>query len=100
MPELAAEMQPQQDTVAGAQHLPKFAEHLLRFLPEKQRESFLGDLEEEYHDLYERSGKRQAQRWYYEQVVSSVGPLLLRAARSYLKKRVAWLGALIRREGA
>jgi hypothetical protein len=75
------------------EQLPKIAKALGYFLPNEQRESLLGDLEEEYHNIRTCSGKDQAQRWYYEQVIWSVGPLMLHAARSYL----IWLGAIVRR---
>jgi hypothetical protein len=75
----------------------KISAPLLRLLPEKQREALLGDLEEEYYEICEQSGKDQAQRWYREQIDSSVKPLLMQAARLYLRQRLAWLTDLIRR---
>jgi len=50
---------------------PKNATYLLYFLPKQQREYLIGDLEEEYYEIYESFGKRRAQFWYYYQVGAS-----------------------------
>lgn len=77
---------------------PRFAAYLLRFLPKEQRDALLGDLEEEYWEIYDQHGKRQAQVWYWCQALTSFGPLLWRAVRNLTKWGVlAWLGDVVRR---
>lgn len=78
--------------------LPKFAEYLLYFLPKKERDPLLGDLEEEYHEVYPKFGRRKARIWYYGQVVQSFWPLIVRCIRKLVALGVVgWLGNVIRR---
>ncbi|HEY0738868.1 MAG TPA: permease prefix domain 2-containing transporter [Herpetosiphonaceae bacterium] len=65
---------------------PKFAEYLLRFVPKQKREYVLGDLEEEYREIYDRNGKKHANVWYWWQVVRSFWPYII----STIKKVVGW----------
>lgn len=82
----------------GDKHPPKFAEYLLYFLPKKNREPLLGDLEEEYHDIYARFGKSKAEFWYWGQVVRSFWPLITNALKQIVRWGVlGWVGDVIRR---
>jgi hypothetical protein len=78
---------------------PKFGEYLLYlFLRKHERDPLLGDLEEEYREVYAKFGRRKAQFWYYAQVVRSLAPLSKRAIQSLVKWGiVAWVGDVIRR---
>jgi hypothetical protein len=78
---------------------PKFAEYLLYLLLlKKDREPVLGDLEEEYQEVYNRFGKKLAIIWYYKQVGASYWPLITRATTKFLKWGVlGWIGDFIRR---
>jgi hypothetical protein len=67
-----------------AQHPPKLTEYLLFFLPKEEQEILMGDLEEEYWEKFEKLGRRQATRWYWQQVATSFWPLLIET----IKKRV------------
>jgi hypothetical protein len=76
----------------------RFAEYLLYFLPKTTREPLLGDLEEEYREIYARFGKRKATIWYYVQVLYSYWPLLCRAGKKLIKWGVlGWVGDAVRR---
>lgn len=56
---------------------PKTARFLLLLVPIKSREHLFGDLEEEYRTvLVPEFGVRVANRWYWEQVLASILPLL------------------------
>jgi hypothetical protein len=80
------------------QRPPRFAAYLLRFLPKEQRDALLGDLEEEYREIYAQHGRRQAWFWYWCQALTSFGPLLWRAVRNLTKWGIlAWLGDVVRR---
>jgi hypothetical protein len=58
---------------------PMTAEYILHLLlPKKDREACIGDLIEEYRDIYERFGKLRADFWFSTQVVLSTWPLLRR----------------------
>jgi hypothetical protein len=80
-------------------HPPMFAEYLLYLLlPKKEREPLLGDLEEEYHDIYRRFGCQHARFWYCWQVGASLWPLVTRAVKKLIKWGVlGWVGDLLRR---
>jgi len=63
----------------------EYALHLL--LPEDQRETLIGDLEEEYRSIiYPKFGKRAADIWYAKQVMSSILPIL----QARLLKLIGW----------
>jgi hypothetical protein len=81
------------------QQPPQFAQHLLFFLLlEEERDPFLGDLEEGYHDISRRRNHWRACAWYCEQVKTSIRPLLIRAAKKFIKRVIlTWLGDVIRR---
>ena len=68
---------------------PLTASFLLElFLPAKQRENFIGDLEQEFRTrILPKYGLRRARFWFWVQVGKEIGPVL------YLRS----LGALIRR---
>ena len=56
---------------------PRLAAALLQWLtPEQDREFTLGDLEEGFLRLRDDVGATAAKRWYWGQVLSSLGPLL------------------------
>lgn len=76
---------------------PQFGEYLLYFLPKQKRESLIGDLEEEYHDVLERQGTRRAWFWYYGQVCMSFLPLLIAVIGRIVRWGIfAWIGDLVR----
>jgi hypothetical protein len=78
--------------------LPRFAEYLLYFLPKKDREPLLGDLEEEYYEVYKKFGKRKAHIWYYSQVAQSFWPLIIHCIKKLSAwGLMGWLGSMIRR---
>lgn len=80
------------------QRPPKFAEYLLYFLPKKEREPLLGDLEEEYREVYKKFGKGKAKFWYYCQVAMSFWPYIARAVKKLVGLGVVgWAGSVIRR---
>ena len=49
---------------------------MARLFPAEEREYALGDLREEYAARVAESGERAARKWYWGQVVRSIGPLL------------------------
>lgn len=77
---------------------PELGEYLLYFLPKQYRESFIGDLEEEFHQMCTKFGLRKANIWYYVQVGSSFWPLLKAVLRRLIKWGIlTWLGEIVRR---
>jgi cellulose synthase/poly-beta-1,6-N-acetylglucosamine synthase-like glycosyltransferase len=50
-------------------------------LSNKHREPFLGDLDEDYRRLRDKSGSRVAKFWYYRQALKSLAPLVGRRIR-------------------
>lgn len=70
---------------------PKLAEYILYFLPQTQRDALIGDLEELYHVILARHGRRKARFWYRSQVVIAFCKLL----RSPLS-RLLKVGVVIR----
>jgi hypothetical protein len=71
---------------------------LYLFLPRKDREILVGDLEEEYSSIEERFGPRKARLWFYKQVIASLWPFVVAVGR----KLVTWgilgfLGEIARR---
>jgi hypothetical protein len=68
---------------------PRRAEFLLYlFLPKKWREVSLGDLNEDYQEVYRKFGPKPAAVWYYKQVISSLCPVVFRA----IWKGIKWVG--------
>jgi hypothetical protein len=67
---------------------PEFATRLLGHLPmdDNTREAMEGDLEEEYCKLYYRSGRREADAWYYRQVIASLWPFLIAKLRHLVEQ--------------
>lgn len=56
---------------------PKTAEYLLYLLvPRKNRDALLGDLQEDFNEVREKFGLRQAKIYYWVQVLRSIQPLL------------------------
>jgi hypothetical protein len=76
---------------------PKVGEYLLYlFLSKSERVHMIGDLAEEYKDVYERFGRRSALTWYYKQVYDSLRPLVRRtitrlSALLWLWKYAGWM---------
>jgi hypothetical protein len=54
---------------------------LYMLMPRADCEALIGDLEEQYRNLIERLGKRRADIWYGQQVLTSVWPLLSSSIR-------------------
>jgi hypothetical protein len=75
---------------------PKSAEYLAYLvLPKYDREILLGDLTEEYPSVVAKFGQREAQFYFYKQVVWSIWPL---ARKAFIKWGLfGWLVELIRR---
>jgi hypothetical protein len=77
---------------------PWFAVYLLWFLPRKDREAVMGDLEEEFHEVRDAFGWGWAALWYYFQVGASFWPYALSAAKKLIAWGVVgWVGQAIRR---
>jgi len=62
---------------------------LTLFAPRRDSETIAGDLAEEYSLLAQTAGSRAASRWYFNQALRSVGPLLWSNIR-----RGGWLKTL------
>lgn len=79
--------------------LPIPAKYLLcLFLPKKDREPLLGDMEEEYHKMHREFGERAANLWLYKQVLMSLWPMLQTTGRTLAKwGLLGWLEEVIRR---
>jgi len=83
-------------TVPVAARPPFNAEYLLHILlPSEEREFVIGDLIEEYSQVFERFGKRRADTWFYKQVAGSLLPLLRRTILRI--GALVWLGRILRR---
>ncbi len=78
---------------------PKFADYLLYvFLPKHRRDNLLGDLAEEYRNVYQRFGSGPARAFYYSQVFRSLWPLIAALVQKALKWGIlGWIGQTIRR---
>jgi hypothetical protein len=91
--------QPPDNSVAVKTEIkpPRLGEYLLYlFLTKRERVSLIGDIEEEYVDVYERFGRRSAKIWYYKQVFDSLRPLIRRALAKtgvvlWLWKHTGWI---------
>jgi hypothetical protein len=70
---------------------PRLAERLVTWsLFPPDREAVLGDLQEEFATLADKSGDDAAWRWYWTQALASIGPNVLRRIRgSYELRRLA-----------
>lgn len=75
---------------------PIKAEYLLHFLPtsKEKREAIIGDLEEEYLEMYQRYGEQPTVRWYKVQVVVTFLRFILLATEKLLK--ISWFASLLR----
>lgn len=75
---------------AGSAKLKPLAlAYFLAFLvPKKHREEWLGDLEEQYAELYERAGRRYARAWFFIQVLCSVGAFAWARGKALYKKHL------------
>jgi hypothetical protein len=69
---------------------PIAASYLLElFLPKKQRESLIGDLEEEFESkILPKYGRRAAQIWFWKQAIGELGPGLYLRLFTTLIRRV------------
>ena len=64
-------------TSDAPRELPSTATFLLLLIPKKDRDNLVGDLEEEFFTrMLPRYGPKSARRWYWEQVIVSLGPIL------------------------
>jgi len=78
--------------------LPRSGKFLLSlFLTERERVYLIGDLAEEYQEIFSAFGHQKARRWFYMQVFGSVSPLTYRLLSRF--KFVIGLTTLIRRLG-
>lgn len=65
--------------------VPWLGEVTLRLvLPKKQREAFLGDLEERFHEQVHVRGRRGATRWYWIEVIRALYTLVPTSAKAIL----------------
>jgi hypothetical protein len=56
---------------------PKLPQYLIYLVfPRNNREIMLGDLDEEYREVYEKFGLRAAKLFYYIQVIRSIWPIV------------------------
>ncbi len=81
---LSIEDAPKKDTpgdsaiVRAAVQPPLYAHFLIYLLlPKKQRDGLLGDLSEDYPEVYTAFGPRLAAVWYWKNVTFSFGPLFV-----------------------
>jgi hypothetical protein len=59
---------------------PRLGEYLLYFfLTKRERVHLIGDLTEEYQEVFSAFGHRSATRWFYKQVFDSLWPLTYRS---------------------
>lgn len=71
---------------------------LCLFLPKKDRDPLIGDLEEECQKIRTEYGEVAANVWFYKQVLTSLGPLLQIIVRNLAKwGLVGWLEEVFRR---
>jgi hypothetical protein len=77
---------------------PEFGQYLLWYLPRKDRETVMGDLEEEFGLVYKQFGRRKAVAWYYFQVGASFWPYAVRACKKLFTWGVfGWIAETLRR---
>ncbi|MCQ8118212.1 permease prefix domain 2-containing transporter [Methylomonas rosea] len=56
---------------------PKIAEYILYlFIPKANRNAILGDLEEDYREVYKKFGLKKAQFFYWWQLIISIWPFI------------------------
>ena len=73
-------VEPSDERVPPAVVPPLYAHFLIYLLlPKKQRDGLLGDLNEEYPEVYATFGPRLAGIWYWKNVLFSFGPLLVQS---------------------
>jgi len=78
-------------TVRETEGPSRIAQYLLFLVPRKYRENLVGDLEEEYRTrLLPVYGRRWAALWYWCQVISSCGPLVLDVLKRLLGLAAVW----------
>jgi transcriptional regulator with XRE-family HTH domain len=59
--------------------LPRLGELLLYyFLPEEERDAFIGDMEEQYAAIEKKFGIRAAEIFFYKEILNSMSPLVAR----------------------
>lgn len=64
---------------ANTTKLPRFGELLLYyFLPEEERDAFIGDVEETYAEIVAKFGTRAAEVYFWKEIVNSMSPLMVR----------------------
>jgi hypothetical protein len=75
---------------------PINAEYVLHLvLGKEEREAVIGDLVQEYGRIRQRFGRRNADIWFYKQVIWSLWPFLRRALVRL--GTLVWIGRLLRR---
>lgn len=67
---------------------PEVAKHLLCFLPQQEREILIGDLDEEYCEIFKKFGIKQAQIWYWRQIATSLPPLLIATIKRIVMRSI------------
>ena len=76
---------------SGSAAPPCSAEKLACFiLPKPMRDEMLGDLEQEFQMLCQKFGEGYARKWYWGQVLRSVGPIVYYGIAKFAA--LAWLG--------
>ncbi len=81
------------------EELPPYnATYVLWFLPRELREDIIGDLEEEFRQIYKRFGRKRARFWYYYQVGASFWPFAVSGFKKLIRYGVAgWVADVLRR---
>ena len=71
----------------------KTAFYCLNYIPKSERESVVGDLEEEFAQIKKRFGAKRAHLWLWFQVLTSMGPYLVRWLRPLsVRGLLEWIG--------
>jgi len=71
---------------------PKLAAFILLLVPSADREHLRGDLDEEFEIKQRQQGRRAARKYYWEQVIGSVAPLLLEWIKDLAEFALLWRG--------
>lgn len=88
--------------VASPASPPRRAEFLLYLLlPSKDGEALAGDLEEVFHRVVAKFGRRAGRAWYWSQTARSIAPLAMRWLLRVLRWTAFWtaVGKVLRRLG-